>query len=120
MFERLGIVVLRLRFVFVGAGCCGGRLRLLVRRCRRSDPRRDELPAADSESLAARNVGAGAFPSDAPVAALIVFSRQAASRMPTGRDRRLAWLADGEQPSDGIVRYVTANNPQHGVDVAER
>jgi len=112
MFERLGGLVLRLRFVFaagwlvaaVGFGLLAPSLSQVG-----SADETSFLPA-DAESLAARQVAAAAFPSDAaPSQALIVFSRD---RGLTDGDRAAieglrAWMA-GTGHVDGVLRYVTA------------
>ena len=112
MFDRLGSLVLRLRFVFavgwllaaVGFGLLGPSLAQVG-----SADETSFLPA-DSESLAARNVSTAAFPLDsAKSQALIVFSRQGGL---TDADRAAidglrSWLVGSGHP-DGILRYVTA------------
>jgi RND superfamily putative drug exporter len=112
MFDGLGSLVLRLRFVFaggwlvlaVGFGLLAPSLSLVG-----SADETSFLPA-DAQSLAARQVDAAAFPSDAaPSQALIVFSRNGGL---TDADRAAidglrAWMAGAGQV-DGVLRYVTA------------
>jgi RND superfamily putative drug exporter len=112
MFDRLGRVVLRLRFVLVagwavaalGFGILGPSLASVG-----SADETSFLPQ-NAESLAARQVIAQAFPSDsAPSVALIVFSRTGGL---TGADRSAieglrSWFEGSGHPS-GILRYVTA------------
>ena len=112
MFDRLGSLVLRLRFVFaggwlvlaVGFGLLAPSLSLVG-----SADETSFLPA-DAQSLAARQVDAAAFPSDAaPSQALIVFSRDGGL---TDADRAAidglrAWMS-GAGHVDGVLRYVTA------------
>ena len=112
MFDRLGSLVLRLRFVFavgwlvaaVGLGWLGPSLSQVG-----SADETSFLPA-DAESLTARQVGAEAFPADAaPSQALIVFSRDGgltdADR--TAIDGLRVWIAGTGHPA-GVLRYVTA------------
>ena len=79
MFDRLGLLVLKLRFVFVAvwvvAAIAFGILGPSLSQVGSADET-SFLPA-NAESLAARNVIKEAFPNDAaPSVALIVFSRQ--------------------------------------------
>jgi RND superfamily putative drug exporter len=112
MFDRLGSLVLRLRFVLalgwlvaaIGFGLLGPSLSKVG-----SADETSFLPA-DAESLVARQVGADAFPADAaPSQALIVFSRTGGL---TDTDRAAidglrGWMTGAGHP-DGILRYVTA------------
>ena len=112
MFDRLGSLVLRLRFVLalgwlvaaIGFGLLGPSLSKVG-----SADETSFLPA-DAESLVARQVGADAFPADAaPSQALIVFSREggitAADR--AAIDGLRVWIAGTGHPA-GVLRYVTA------------
>ena len=92
MFDRLGRLVLRLRFVLVagwavaalGFGILGPSLASVG-----SADETSFLPR-DAESLAARQIIAQSFPSTAaPSVALIVFSGRAASPTPTGPPSRV-------------------------------
>jgi RND superfamily putative drug exporter len=112
MFDRLGSLVLRLRFVLAGgwlvAAVAFGLLGPSLSQVGSADET-SFLPA-DAESLVARSVGAAAFPLDsAQSQALIVFSRPAgltdADR--TAIDGLRGWITGSGHP-DGILRYVTA------------
>ena len=112
MIDRLGSLVLRLRFVFAGAWLVAavgfGLLAPSLAQVGSADET-SFLPA-DAESLAARQVGAAAFPADAaPSQALIVFSRNSgltdADRVAI--DGLSGWLT-GTGHVDGVLRYVTA------------
>ncbi len=112
MFDRLGRLVLRLRFGLVagwviaaiGFGILGPSLASVG-----SADETSFLPR-DAESLAARQVIAQSFPSTAaPSVALIVFSKTGGL---TDADRSAieglrSWFEGGGHPS-GILRYVTA------------
>jgi putative drug exporter of the RND superfamily len=117
MFDRLGRLVLRFRFVFlagwivaaIGFGVLGPSLSKVG-----SADETSFLPK-DAESLAARNLIATAFPNDsAPAQALIVFSRPGGV---TAADRAAieamrGWFQSGAN-SGSILRYVTAEgSPQ--------
>ena len=112
MFDRLGSLVLRLRFVLAGAWLVAavgfGLLSPSLSKVGSADET-SFLPG-DAASLAARQVSADAFPSDsAKSQALIVFSRDGGL---TASDRAAidglrGWLAGAGHP-DGILRYVTA------------
>ncbi len=112
MFDRLGSLVLRLRFVFAGAWLVAavgfGLLAPSLAQVGSADET-SFLPA-EAESLAAREVGAAAFPADAaPSQTLIVFSRDGGL---TDADRAAieglrVWIAGAGHP-DGVLRYVTA------------
>jgi len=112
MFNRLGSLVLRLRFVFAGAWLVAAVAFGLLAPSLAQVGSADEtsfLPA-DAESVAARQIDAAAFPSDAaPSQALIVFSRGGGL---TDADRAAidglrAWLTVAGHPA-GVLRYVTA------------
>jgi len=112
MFDRLGSLVLRLRFVFAGAWLVAAVAFGLLAPSLAQVGSADEtsfLPA-DAESVAARQIDAAAFPSDAaPSQALIVFSRGGGL---TDADRAAidglrAWLTGAGHPA-GVLRYVTA------------
>ena len=112
MFDRLGRLVLRLRFVFL-AGWIGAAGFFAI-----FGPPLAQVGSADetsflpknAESLAARNVVAAAFPNDAaPSTALIVFARPGGL---TDADRAAveslrAWF-DGASRPEGTLHYVTA------------
>ena len=78
MFDRLGRLVIRLRFVFVVGWIAAAALLAVFAPSLSKAGLADEtsfLPR-DAESLAARQVIAAAFPNDsAPTVALVVFSR---------------------------------------------
>ena len=112
MFDRLGSLVLRLRFVFAVAWLVAAVAFGLLAPSLAKVGSADEtsfLPA-DAESVAARQIDAAAFPSDsAPSQALIVFSRGGGL---TDADRAAidglrAWLTGAGHPA-GVLRYVTA------------
>ena len=112
MFDRLGWLVLRLRFVLVAgwlvAAALFGALAPSLTQAGRADET-SFLPR-DAESLAARQVVAAAFPSDsAPTTALIVFSRTGGL---TDADRiaieGLRGYFEGAARPDAVKRYVTA------------
>ncbi|HEX7497098.1 MAG TPA: MMPL family transporter [Candidatus Limnocylindrales bacterium] len=112
MFDRLGRVVIRLRFVFViGWVAAAGLLGALA-------PSLSQVGFADetsflprdAESLAARHVIAAAFPADsAPTSALVVYSRAGGL---TDADRAgiegLRRYFEGANHPDAVQRYVTA------------
>ena len=112
MFDRLGRLVLKLRFVLVAAWVVGaiafGALGPSLAQVGSADET-SFLPK-NAESLAALNVLAAAFPSDsAPSTALIVFSRQSGL---TDADRAAieglsAWFEGTSRPA-AVLRYVTA------------
>ena len=114
MFDRLGWLVLRLRFVLVAgwlvAAALFGALAPSLSKAGSADET-SFLPR-DAESLAARQVVAAAFPSDsAATTALIVFSR------PTGltdADRLaiegLRGYFEGSLKPGAVERYVTAES----------
>jgi RND superfamily putative drug exporter len=117
MFDRLGRLVLRMRWPFVAfwlvAAAFFGILGPSLSRVGSADET-SFLPA-DAESLAARNIGKTAFPSDsAPAQALIVFSRTGGL---TDADRAAieglrSWFEGAGHPSE-VLRYVTAEgSPQ--------
>jgi RND superfamily putative drug exporter len=112
MFDRLGRLVLRLRFVFLAGwvvaavffGVMGPSLTQVG-----SADESSFLPQ-DAESLAARHVVAESFPSDsAPSQALIVFSRTGgltdADR--TAIEELRSYFEGGGHPG-AVLRYVTA------------
>jgi RND superfamily putative drug exporter len=112
MFDRLGWVVLRLRYVFVLgwliAAVLFGALAPSLAKAGSADET-SFLPS-DAQSLAARAVTAQAFPSDyAPTVALIVFSRPGGL---TDADRLaiegLRPYFEGSGHQDAVLRYVTA------------
>ncbi len=114
MFDRLGRLVLRLRFVFVVgwflAAAYFGAFAPSLSQAGSADET-SFLPK-DAESLAARQVIAKAFPHDsAPTTALIVFSRSGGL---TDADRAaiegLSAYFDGSGHPDTVIRYVTAEN----------
>ena len=112
MFDRLGRLVSRIRFVFVAVWVVGAIVFGVL------GPSLAQVGSADetsflpknAESLAARNLVASAFPNDAaPSTALIVFSRSGGL---TDADRAAiaglsAWFGGTGRPT-GVVRYVTA------------
>ena len=114
MFDRLGWLVLRFRFVLVAGWVVGAVAFGLL------GPSLSQVGSADetsflpksAESLAARNVVAEAFPNDsAPSTALVVFSRSGGL---TDADRAAiegmrAWF-EGTGHPDAILRYVTAEH----------
>jgi RND superfamily putative drug exporter len=112
MFDRLGRLVLNLRFVLVAvwvvAAIAFGALGPSLSQVGSADET-SFLPK-NAESLAARNVIKAAFPNDsAPSVALIVFSRQGGL---TDADRSAiesmrGWL-EGTGHPEAILRYVTA------------
>ena len=114
MFDRLGRLVLNLRFVLVAvwvvAAIAFGILGPSLAKVGSADET-SFLPK-NAESLAARNVIKDAFPNDAaPSVALIVFSRQGGL---TDADRAAieamrGWF-EGTGHPDGILRYVTAEH----------
>ena len=112
MFDRLGRLVLRLRFVFlagwVAAAAVFGILGPSLAQVGSADET-SFLPK-NAESLAARKAAAAAFPNDAaPSVALVVFSRPSgltdADRAAIESQRR--WFEGASRPA-GILRYVTA------------
>ena len=114
MFDRLGRLVLRLRFVFVVgwlvAAAYFGAFAPSLSQAGSADET-SFLPK-DAESLAARQVIAKAFPNDsAPTTALIVFSRSGGL---TDADRAaiegLRPYFEGSGHPDAVLRYVTAEN----------
>ena len=114
MFDRLGRLVLRLRFVFVVgwlvAAAYFGAFAPSLSQTGSADET-SFLPK-DAESLAARQVIAKAFPNDsAPTTALIVFSRSGGL---TDADRAaiegLRPYFEGSGHPDAVLRYVTAEN----------
>ena len=114
MFDRLGRLVLRLRFVFVVgwlvAAAYFGAFAPSLSQAGSADET-SFLPK-DAESLAARQVIAKAFPNDsAPTTALIVFSRSGGL---TDADRAaiegLRSYFEGSGHPDAVLRYVTAEN----------
>jgi RND superfamily putative drug exporter len=117
MFDRLGRVILRIRwFVIVFWIVAAAALALLAPPLSKvgSADETSFLPA-DAESLAARNIGAAAFPADAtPSQALIVFSRDGGL---TDADRAAiealrSWFTAADCPVHPL-RYVTAEgSPQ--------
>ena len=112
MFDRLGRVVIRLRFLFViGWVAAAGILGALA-------PSLSQVGFADetsflprdAESLAARHVIAAAFPADsAPTSALVVYSRAGGL---TDADRAaiegLRRYFEGANRPEAVQRYVTA------------
>ncbi|MGD0122438.1 MAG: MMPL family transporter [Candidatus Limnocylindrales bacterium] len=114
MFDRLGWLVLRLRFVLVAgwlvAAALFGTLAPSLTQAGSADET-SFLPR-DAESLAARQIVAAAFPGDsAPTTALIVFSRPGGL---TDSDRsaieRLRGYFEGTARPDAVKRYVTAES----------
>jgi RND superfamily putative drug exporter len=114
MFDRLGRLVLRLRFVFVLgwllAAALFGALAPSLSQAGSADET-SFLPR-DAESLAARQVIASAFPNDsAPTTALLVFSRPAGL---SDADRiaieGLRSYFEGSGHPDAVLRYVTAES----------
>ena len=114
MFDRLGRLLLRLRFVFVVgwlvAAAYFGAFAPSLSQAGSADET-SFLPK-DAESLAARQVIAKAFPNDsAPTTALIVFSRSGGL---TDADRAaiegLRPYFEGSGHPDAVLRYVTAEN----------
>ena len=114
MFDRLGRLVLRLRFVFLIAWLVAAALFGVLAPSLSQVGSADEtsfLPK-DSESLAARQLLAQAFPGDsAQTTALIVFSRPSGL---TDADRAaidgLQSYMEGSGHPDAVLRYVTAEN----------
>jgi RND superfamily putative drug exporter len=112
MFDRLGWIVLRLRYVFVFAWLIAAVMFAALAPSLAKAGSADEtsfLPK-DAESLAARAVTAQAFPNDyAPTVALVVFSRPAGL---TDSDRSaiegLRPYFEGSGHPDTVIRYVTA------------
>jgi RND superfamily putative drug exporter len=112
MFDRLGGLVLRLRFVLVVAWLAAAVILGALAPSLATAGSADEtsfLPK-DAESLAARGVIATAFPNDsAPTVALIVFSRSGGL---TDNDRGaiegLRGYFEGSAHPDAVLRYVTA------------
>lgn len=112
MFDRLGRLVLRLRFVLAAVWVVGAIAFGVL------GPSLAQVGSADetsflpknAQSLAARNVLAAAFPNDsAPSTALIVFSRQSGL---TDADRAAieslsGWFEGTSRPA-AVLRYVTA------------
>jgi RND superfamily putative drug exporter len=114
MFDRLGWLVFKLRFVFVVgwlvAAALFGALAPSLSQAGSADET-SFLPH-DAESLAARGVIATAFPNaSAPSSALIVFSRSGGL---SDADRAaidgLQSFFEGSGHPDGVLRYVTAEN----------
>ena len=112
MFDRLGRLVLRLRFVFVIGWIGAAVVFAVLAPSLASAGSADEtsfLPA-NAESLAARRVLAQAFPGGAPPSvALLVFSR---ANGLTDADRAAieglrSWLEGSDHPV-GVASYVTA------------
>ena len=112
MFDRLGWLVLRLRFVLVAgwlvAAALFGTLAPSLTQAGSADET-SFLPR-DAESLAARQLVAAAFPADsAPTVALIVFSRPGGL---TDSDRSaiegLRGYFEGAARPEAVKRYVTA------------
>jgi RND superfamily putative drug exporter len=112
MFDRLGRLVIRLRFVFVAgwiaAAVIMGALAPSLSQASFADET-SFLPR-DAESLAARHVIAAAFPADsAPTSALVVFSRAGGL---TDADRAaiegLRRYFEGSGHPDAVRGYVTA------------
>jgi putative drug exporter of the RND superfamily len=112
MFDRLGPLVLRFRFVFVVAwlvaAAAFGALAPSLSQAGSADET-SFLPR-DAESLAARQLIASAFPQDsAPTLALIVFARPGGL---TDADRAaiegLRGYFEGSGHPDAVLRYVTA------------
>jgi RND superfamily putative drug exporter len=112
MFDRLGRIVLRFRYVFVigwlVAAAAFGALAPSLATAGSADET-SFLPH-DAESLAARDVIAQEFPNDsAPTMSLIVFSRPGGL---TDADRAaiegLRPYFEGAGHSDDVLRYVTA------------
>jgi RND superfamily putative drug exporter len=114
MFDRLGRLVLRLRFVFVVAWLIAAALLGALAPSLSQAGSADEtsfLPR-DAESLAARGVIAKAFPNDsAPTVALLVFSRSGGL---SDADRiaieGLRTYFEGSGHPDAVLRYVTAES----------
>lgn len=112
MFDRLGRLVVRLRFVFVVAWVAAAVIMGALAPSLSQAGSADEtsfLPR-DAESLAARHVIAAAFPKDsAPASALVVFSRPGGL---TDADRAaiegLRAYFEGSGHPDAVQRYVTA------------
>ena len=112
MFDRLGSLVLKFRFVFLAAWVVAAVAMGLLGPSLSSVGSADEtsfLPK-DAESLAARQVIAKAFPNDAaPPSALLVFSRAGGL---TDADRTaiegLRSFFEGAGHPAAILRYVTA------------
>ena len=114
MFDTLGRLVLRYRWVFAGAWLAAaigfGALGPSLSKVGSADET-SFLPK-DAESLAARNLVKTAFPSDAaPSQALIVFSRIGGL---TDADRSaiegLRKYFEGAGHPDGVVGYVTVES----------
>jgi RND superfamily putative drug exporter len=114
MFDRLGRLVLSLRFVLVLGWLVAAAVLGVLGPSLAKAGSADEtsfLPR-DSESLGARRVIAGSFPSDsAPTVALIVFSRTSGL---TDADRAaiegLRTYFEGSGHPAGVLRYVTAEH----------
>jgi RND superfamily putative drug exporter len=112
MFDRLGPLVLRFRFVFVLAWLIAAAVFGALAPSLSQAGSADEtsfLPR-DAESLAARQIIAAAFPqSSAPTVALIVFARPGGL---TDADRAaiegLRGYFEGSGHPDAVLRYVTA------------
>src|SRR5450756_1316438 len=112
MFDRLGRLVVRLRFVFVVAWVAAAVIMGALAPSLSQAGSADEtsfLPR-DAESLAARHVIAAAFPADsAPASALVVFSRPGGL---TDADRAaiegLRAYFEGSGRPEAVQRYVTA------------
>ena len=114
MFDRLGRIVLRLRFVLVAAWIVAAAVFGVLGPSLAQVGSADEtsfLPKS-AESLAARKVISTAFPNDsAPATALIVFSRSGGL---TDADRSAieglhGWLEGTGRP-EGVLRYVTVGS----------
>jgi len=114
MFDRLGRLVIRLRFVFVVGWIAAAALLAVFAPSLSKAGLADEtsfLPR-DAESLAARQVIAAAFPNDsAPTVALVVFSRPGGL---TDADRAaiegLRTYFESATHPDAVLRYVTAEH----------
>lgn len=114
MFDRLGRLVLSLRFVFVLGWFVAAAILGVLGPSLAQAGSADEtsfLPR-DAESLAARRVVANAFPNDsAPTVALLVFSRPGGL---TDADRSaiegLRTYFEGSGHPAGVLRYVTAEH----------
>ncbi len=114
MFERLGRVILKLRYLVVAVWVAVAVVMALIAPALSKVGSADEtsfLPK-DAESLAARQVVAAAFPADAaPSVALVVFSRSGGL---TDADYAAieglrAWFEGPDRPAV-VLRYVTAEN----------
>ena len=114
MFDRLGSLVFRLRFVFVVGWlvAAAGFAALAPSLSKAGSADETSFLPRDAESLAAREVIASSFPNDsAPSAALIVFSRTGGL---TDADRSRieglrAYFESAGHP-DAVLRYVTAEH----------